>query len=64
VTDHHIRKRLPLSRIFAIPTALGVASAVGLVGALVGDGWWDASGWIGLGLPLMVTAWCLWRRGT
>lgn len=56
------KMRLPLSRIFAIPAALGVASAFGLVGALVGDGWWDAAGWLGLGIPLAVTAWYWWPR--
>jgi hypothetical protein len=48
-----------LSRIFAVPFALGVVSAAGLVFALVGDGLWDALGWLGLGIPLIVTAWCL-----
>jgi hypothetical protein len=49
----------PLSRIFAVPLALGVVSAVGLIAALVGDDLWDAVGWLGLGIPLIVTAWCL-----
>lgn len=51
----------PLSRIFAIPLALGLVSAVGLVAALVGDDLWDMIGWLGLGIPLAVTIWCLWR---
>lgn len=51
----------PLSRIFAIPLALGLVSAVGLIAALVGDDIWDMIGWLGLGIPLAVTVWCLWR---
>lgn len=51
----------PLSRIFAIPLVLGLVSGIGLVAALVGDDLWDAIGWLGLGIPLAVTVWCLWR---
>jgi hypothetical protein len=56
------KTRQPLTRIFAIPFALGVVSAIGLITALVGDGPWDASGWTGLGIPVVVTVWCLWGR--
>jgi len=49
----------PLSQIFAMPLALGIVSTIGLVAALVGDDVWDAIGWIGLGIPLAVTMWCL-----
>lgn len=51
-----------LSQIFAVPFALGLASTAGLILALIGDGIWDAFGWLGLGIPLAVTVWCLWRR--
>jgi hypothetical protein len=43
-----------LRRIFAVPAALGVATGIGLIGALVGDDLWDAVGWAGLGLPIAV----------
>lgn len=49
----------PLSRIFAVPLVLGLVSTIGLVAALVGDDVWDAIGWIGLGIPLAVAAWCV-----
>ena len=49
----------PLPQIFAMPLALGIVSTIGLVAALVGDDVWDAIGWIGLGIPLAVTMWCL-----
>ena len=51
----------PLTRIFAVPLALGVVSAVGLVAALVGDAMWDVIGWVGLGLPLATAVWCFRR---
>lgn len=51
----------PLSRIFAMPLLLGVLSAFGLVAALVGDDAWDVAGWLTLGVPLVVVAWCLAR---
>ena len=54
----------PLSRIFAVPLMIGVASAIGLSAALIGNGAWDVVGWFGLGTPLAVTAWCFVRRRT
>jgi hypothetical protein len=62
VSDRKRSRQRPLSQIFAVPFALGVVSTAGLIVALVGDGVWDALGWLGLGIPLIVTAWCLWRR--
>lgn len=47
----------PLSRIFAMPALLAVASVVGLLCALLGDGPWDAMSWAGLGLVVAVAAW-------
>jgi hypothetical protein len=46
-----------LRQIFAAPAALGVVTAIGLIGALVGDDLWDIVGWIGLGLPVVVMLW-------
>ena len=51
-----------MGRIFAIPTAIAVISIVGLVGALLGDGWLDAISWVGLLVPLLVIAWALRYR--
>jgi len=46
-----------LGRIFALPAAVGAASVVGLVSALVGDGPWDLLSWLALGLAVVLAAW-------
>lgn len=43
------------------PIVLGVASAVGLLSALLGDAVWDALSWLGLGAPVAVAVWFTWR---
>ena len=53
-----------LWRIFRIPIVLALATAVGLVAGLLGDGVWDAVSWFGLGAPLLVALACwLLSRG-
>jgi len=61
MSNRDVRAHRPLRRIFAMPLAIGVLSAIGLVGALLGDGLWDALGWFGLGVPLAITLWCVLR---
>lgn len=53
-----------LQQIFAMPAAVAVASAVGLVAALVGDGLWDVLSWLTLGLAVALAAGygLPWRR--
>lgn len=53
-----------LRQIFAVPALVALASVVGLVSALVGDGSWDALSWLALGLPVALAAWhgLPWRR--
>jgi hypothetical protein len=46
-----------LRRIFGPPMLIALASLVGLVSALVGDGLMDVSGWIGLAVPVAASAW-------
>jgi hypothetical protein len=43
------------------PIVLGVATAVGLLSALLGDAVWDTLSWIALGAPVAVAAWFAWR---
>lgn len=48
-------------RIWRWPLVIGVASAMGLVAALLGDGWLDALAWIGLGAPVIVAGFFMFR---
>jgi membrane protein implicated in regulation of membrane protease activity len=47
---------------FMLPGLIAVLSLAGLFAALLGDGWWDALAWIGLGLPALLSIWPLLRR--
>lgn len=53
-----------LWRIFRWPLVMALANAVGLVAALVGDGWYDLVSWITLGVTLVVVAaaWHGWSK--
>ena len=44
------------------PAWLGLLTAIGLVAALVADGWPDLLSSLALGLPVAVGAWYGWRR--
>ena len=39
---------------FAVPVVLWALTAVGLLAALLGDGWWDAASWVTLAVPVLV----------
>lgn len=54
---------MTLWRIYRWPLAIAAASLVGLISALLGDGWRDALSWVALGglVVLIVEA---WRRGS
>ena len=54
-------KHYSLWQVFRWPLLIGVASAIGLVSALVADGVWDALSWALLALPL-VGIWYSVRR--
>jgi len=51
-----------LSQIFAAPLVIAIVSTVGLISALVGDGWWDAVSWVALGLPVLLYLLFIWLR--
>lgn len=55
-------KHYSLWQVFRWPLLIGVASAIGLVSALVADGVWDALSWALLALPLVVGIWYSVRR--
>ena len=46
-----------LRRTFGVPAVIALASAVGLVSALIGDGVFDAVSWIALGTVIGALIW-------
>jgi hypothetical protein len=56
------RYRRTFWQIFAAPVVVGALSAVGLVAALVGDGWWDGLSWLALALPVLLYLFFIVRR--
>jgi hypothetical protein len=53
---------LNVRQIFAAPVAVAIVSLVGLLAALVGDGWWDAASWAALAVPVALYLLFLWQR--
>lgn len=51
-----------LVRTFAAPTLIALASLVGLVAALLGDGAFDIVSWIALSIPVIAIAWAITQR--
>ena len=51
-----------LRGIFALPLLIAVASLIGLVAALLGDGALDALSWLGLGLTVAAVVWAMRTR--
>lgn len=49
--------------VFRVPIWLGVASVVGLVSALLGDGVWDGVSWLAIFAPIWAVWWAWRRRG-
>jgi hypothetical protein len=47
-------KRRTVRKTFAIPTLIGLLTAAGLFAALLGDGWWDALAWLGMGVAAVL----------
>ncbi len=58
-----LKNHRTLRQIFALPILIGILSTVGLVAALVGDGWWDAMSWASLSLPVLLYAFFTMRAG-
>lgn len=62
----HPEKRIRLAtrslwQIFAAPILIALVSSIGLITALVGDGPLDVIAWIGLGVPVAVGLWFMFR---
>jgi hypothetical protein len=50
-----------LRGVWRMPILLGVLTAIGLVAGLLGDGWWDLVSVAGLGIPVFVGAWHMFK---
>ena len=50
------RARRNFWQVFGAPIVLGVVSIVGLIAALIGNGFYDAVSWITLSIPVIVIA--------
>jgi cation transport ATPase len=50
------RARRSFWQVFGVPIVLGAVSIVGLIAALVGNGFYDAVSWITLSIPVIVIA--------
>jgi predicted membrane protein len=57
-----LKKERSLARIFFWPLAIGIVSGIGLIGALLEDGWWDALFCGLLAVPVLVGTALGWRR--
>ena len=57
-----VRNHRTLGQIFAAPIVVGALSIVGLLAALIGDGWWDAVSWLSLTLPILLYLFFVVRR--
>jgi hypothetical protein len=57
-----VRSHRTLRQIFALPIMIGILSIVGLLAALVGDGWWDGLSWASLSLPVLLYLFFMIRR--
>ena len=57
-----VRNRRTLGQTFAAPIMIGALSIVGLLAALIGDGWWDAVSWLSLILPILLYLFFVARR--
>jgi len=51
---------LTKTQIWSTPLALGAASAIGLLSALLADRLWDVLSWIALAAPVVVSVRGLW----
>ena len=57
-----MKKTGSLRAIFAVPLLLAAASHIGLIVALTGDGWRDASSWARLAIPVLAVGWAMRAR--
>jgi hypothetical protein len=49
-------------RLWGVPVLLGMLTTVGLVAALLGDGFWDMVSGVTLGVPVLLGIWHSLRK--
>ncbi|CAG5072364.1 hypothetical protein DYBT9623_04129 [Dyadobacter sp. CECT 9623] len=42
-------------KVWGLPVIIGILSAIGLLSALTGDGFYDLLSWLTLGIPVILT---------
>lgn len=55
--DDRYRPNTNMRQMWLAPTLIAVITLVGLIAALVGDGWHDAVSWGALGVPVSLITW-------
>lgn len=53
--------RIGVWRVYRVPALLAMASLVGLIAALLGNGAMDVLSWLALGAMVVLTGWALRR---
>ncbi|MCF2489344.1 hypothetical protein [Dyadobacter sp. CY347] len=48
-------------KVWGLPILIGILSAIGLVSALTGDGFFDLLSWLTLGIPVILAVWYLMK---
>ena len=56
------RRRAETWAMWRWPVAVGISSLLGLLMALVYDGWGDLASWVTLSIPVVVMLWFGWLR--
>ncbi|MCF2493079.1 MULTISPECIES: hypothetical protein [Dyadobacter] len=46
-------------KVWGLPIIIGILSAIGLLSALTGDGFYDLLSWLTLGIPVVLAVWYL-----
>ena len=54
--------KAPFLTLWGWPIVFGVLTCIGLVAALLGDGWWDLVSAVTLGLPVLACGWYSLKR--
>ncbi|WP_166882389.1 hypothetical protein [Massilia mucilaginosa] len=54
--------KAPFLTLWGWPIGFGVLTCIGLIAALLGDGWWDLVSAVTLGAPVLACGWYCLKR--